>query len=122
MPVVAVHPDWARSIATVEDDRGYAVFDLPRNRWTPVPEPPEAKHWARLFCEADPYDLNEMVELAAASGLTGDTACELASAAVLGHTPSSANVGALVDWLRSRAPGVPRGVQREAHRCAYASA
>ena len=28
MPVVAVHPDWARSVATVEDDRGYAVFDL----------------------------------------------------------------------------------------------
>ena len=101
MPVVAVHPDWARSIATVEDDRGYAVFDLPRNRWTQVPEPPEAKHWVKLFGEADPYDLNEMVELAAASGLTGDTAYELAAAAVLGHTPSSANVGALVDWLRS---------------------
>ena len=101
MQVVAVHPDWARSIASVEDDRGYAVFDLPGNRWTPVPEPPEAKHWVKLFGEADPYDLNEMVELAAASGLTGDIACELAAAAVLGHTPSAANAGALVDWLRS---------------------
>jgi hypothetical protein len=101
MPVVAVHPEWARSIATVEDDRGYAVFDLPTNRWTPVPEPPEAQHWARLFCEADPYDLSETVELAAASGLSGNAAFELASAAVLGHAPSSANADALVDWLRT---------------------
>jgi hypothetical protein len=101
MPVVAVHPDWARSIATVEDDRGYAVFDLSRNRWTPVPEPPESKHWARLFCEADPYDLSETVELAAASGLSGDAARELASAAVLGHTPSPANADALINWLRT---------------------
>ena len=66
-----------------------------------MPEPPEAQNWARLFCEADPYDLSEMVELAAASGLSGDVACELASAAVLGHTPSSANASALVDWLRT---------------------
>ncbi len=101
MPVVAVHPDWARSVATVEDDRGYAVFDLAANRWTPVPQPPEAKHWARLFCEADPYDLSEAVELAAGSGLSGEAACELASAAVLGRTPSSANARSLVDWLRT---------------------
>ena len=101
MPVVAVHPDWARSIATIEDDRGYAVFDLPRNRWTPPPEPAEAEHWAKLFCEAGPYDLNEMVELAAASGLSGAAARELAAAAVLGHTPSSANADELVDWLRT---------------------
>ena len=100
-PVVAVHPDWARSIATVEDDRGYAVFDLRRNSWTPVPEPLEAQHWARLLCEVDPYDLNETVELAAASGLSGNVAYELASAAVVGHTPSPANVDALVDWLRT---------------------
>lgn len=101
MPVVAVHPDWARSVATVDDDRGYAVFDLSRNHWTPVPEPPEAKHWAGLFCQTDPYDLSEAVELAAASGLSGEVACELASAAVLGRTPSPANARALVDWLRT---------------------
>jgi GTPase-associated protein 1, C-terminal domain/GTPase-associated protein 1, N-terminal domain type 2/GTPase-associated protein 1, middle domain len=100
-PVVAVHPDWARSVATVEDDRGYAVFDLTGNRWTTVPQPPEAQHWAKLFCEADPYDLSEAVELAAASGLSGDVACELGCAAVLGRTPSSANARALIDWLRT---------------------
>ena len=106
MPTVAVHPDWTRSIATVDDDRGYAVFELPRNRWTPVPQPPEAAHWARLFCETDPYDLSEMVDLAAASGLSGYTACELASAAVLGLTPSSANANALADWLRTGPPAL----------------
>jgi hypothetical protein len=106
MPTVAVHPEWSRSIATVEDDRGYAVFDLSRNRWTPMPHPPEALHWARLFCEAEPYDLSEMVELAAGSGLSGDTACELASAAVLGHTPSSANANTLIDWLKTGPPAL----------------
>ena len=105
LPVVAVHPDWARSIATVEDDRGYAVFDLPRNRWTPVLEP-EAQQWTRLFCETDPYDLNETVELAAASGLSGSAARELATAAVLGQTPTSANADALVDWLRTGPPAL----------------
>jgi len=106
MPVVAVHPDWTRSNATVEDDRGYAVFDLLRNRRSAVPEWPEAQQWARLFCEADPYDLSDAVELAAASGLRADAARELALAAVMGRAPSRANTDALVGWLRTGPPAL----------------
>ena len=100
LPVVAVHPEWARSAATIEDDRGYAVFDLVRHQWTTVSASPEAQHWARLFCEADPYDVSEAVELAAVSGLTGEAARDLATAAVLGRAPSPANAGALTRWLQ----------------------
>ena len=106
LPVVAMHPKWSRSTATVEDDYGYAVFDLIRHEWTAVTEPPEARYWARLFCEADPYDVIEAVELAAASGLTGEAALDLAAAAVLGRTPPPASTRTLVSWLRTGPPAL----------------
>lgn len=105
LPVVAVHPGWARS-ATVEDDRGYAVFDLTRRRWTAAPESPQAQHWARLFGEADPADVTEAVELAAASGVSGSAARDLATAAVLRRPPPAASEGEIVRWLRYGPPAL----------------
>ena len=105
LPVVAVHPGWTRS-ATVEDDRGYAVFDLTNGRWTAAPESPEARHWARLFGEADPADVTEAVELAEASGISGSAARDLATAAVLRRPPPEATVREITRWLRSGPPAL----------------
>jgi hypothetical protein len=99
LPVVAVHPGWTRSTATVEDDGGYVVFDLTRHRWTAVPEQPQARYWAELFCEANPYDVCEAIELAAVSDMAWEEARNLASAAVLGRTPSPEHVNQLIRWL-----------------------
>jgi hypothetical protein len=106
LPVVAVHPAWTRSAATVQHDRGYTVFDLVRHEWTAQPGSAEALHWARLFCEADPYDVSEGLELAWASGLPEPVAHHLAAAAVLGHPPEAASIGFLVRWLRTGPPAL----------------
>jgi hypothetical protein len=106
LPVVAVNPDWARSAATVEQDRGYVVFDLIRHLWTDVAQPQGVQQWARLFCEADPRDVSEAVELAATSGLNDAASRELAVAAVLGHMPSVLNADALVHWLKTGPPAL----------------
>jgi hypothetical protein len=106
LPVVAVHPDWVRSAATVENDRGYVVFDLVNHRWTALKTSDEAKHWARWFCQADPYEVSEAVELANASGLAGETARDLATVAVLHETPSRGSVGRLVHWLLTGPPAL----------------
>jgi hypothetical protein len=101
LPVLAVHPDWTKSTATVEDDRGYAVFDLVQHRWSQVPENPGARHWANLFCRADPYEVSDAVELAAASGLSENSARDLATAVLLGRVPEHADADVLVRWLRT---------------------
>jgi GTPase-associated protein 1, N-terminal domain type 2/GTPase-associated protein 1, middle domain len=105
LPVVAVHPDWVKSAATVDHDRGYLVFDLTSGRWTPVKPSAEARHWAHWFCQADPYEVTEAVELAAASGLAEPAARELAMVAVL-HQPPSGSGGELVRWLRTGPPAL----------------
>jgi hypothetical protein len=105
LPVVAVHPGWTRS-ATVEDDRGYAVFDLTNGRWTAAPESLEARHWARLFSEADPADVTEAVELAEASGISGSAARDLATAAVLRRPPPEGTVREITRWLQSGPPAL----------------
>jgi len=101
LPVVAIHPAWTRSAATVQHDRGYTVFDLVRHERTARPESAEARYWARLFCEADPLDVSEAVELAGTSGLTEPGARQLAATAVFGRPPEAASTGILVRWLRS---------------------
>ena len=106
LPVVAVHPAWTQSAATVEHDRGYTVFDLVRHEWTARPGSAEALHWARLFCEADPYDVSEAVELVGASGLTGPVTRDLAATAVFGRAPDAASAGYLVRWLRTGPPAL----------------
>jgi len=105
LPVVAVHPDWVKSAATVDHDRGYIVFDLTSHRWTPVRPSAEARHWAHWFCQADPYEVSEAVEIAAASGLAEPAARELAMVAVL-HQPPSDRAGDLVRWLQTGPPAL----------------
>ena len=106
LPVVAIHPAWTRSAATVQHDRGYTVFDLVRHEWTARRESAEALYWARLFCEADPLDVSEAVELAGTSGLTEPGARQLAATAVFGRPPEAASTGILVRWLRTGPPAL----------------
>jgi hypothetical protein len=106
LPVVAVHPDWVRSAATVEHDRGYVVFDLVNHQWTALAASAEAEHWARWFCQADPYEVSEAVELAEASGIAGDTGRHLAAVAVLQQPPSPGSADRLARWLRTGPPAL----------------
>jgi hypothetical protein len=106
VPVVAVHPGWTRSEATVQDDRGYVVFDLRDHRWSVLPESPEAVRWAQLFCEDDPYDVTEAVELAAASGMGRDAGREMAAVAVLRRPPSLAHADEICHWLKHGPPAL----------------
>jgi hypothetical protein len=106
LPVVAVHPDWVKSAATVEHDRGYVVFDLVAHRWTELAASAEASHWAQWFCQADPYEVSEAVELARASGLAGETARDLAAAAVLHQPPARRSAGQLARWLETGPPAL----------------
>ncbi|MGA5301107.1 GTPase-associated protein 1-related protein [Nucisporomicrobium flavum] len=102
-PVVAVHPGWDSTAVTLEDDGGYAVFDLTRNDSSKVPVDPQARRWVRLLLDEDPYDVLDMVETAAATGRENpDEAYELARLMVL-HGPglSQHDARVAVSWLKT---------------------
>jgi len=101
LPVIAIHPDWTHSSLSISDSRGYIVFDLMQNRWSQVPRNADAEHWARLFCNEDPYNVSDAVELAAASGLSAATARDLATTVLLGRMPPDADTEAFGRWLRT---------------------
>jgi hypothetical protein len=103
-PVLAVHPDWDSSAATVDNDLGYVVVDLVANRWSEVPTSPTAATWAQLFVAEDPYDVMDAVEVAAASQLAPAPAQQLALAAVLRRLPASEHAEAVVTWLHAAPP------------------
>ena len=100
-PILAIHPDWESSSATVDNDQGYLVFDLVDRRWSTVEPTGDARRWVRLFCTEDPYDVVDMVEIAAACGAPRETAPAIALAAVLHQRPSDRiEAEAVVSWLR----------------------
>ncbi|MGC5031774.1 GTPase-associated protein 1-related protein [Micromonospora sp. DT229] len=103
--VVAVHPDWDSTSSSVENDSGYAVFDLVRHVWSEVPVTAEADQLARLFVEQDPYDVVDLVEVAAETGLPADRALVLAGAMILPATDLPLATARLaVSWLRDSGP------------------
>ncbi|WP_436521809.1 GTPase-associated protein 1-related protein [Actinoplanes sp. HUAS TT8] len=106
LQVVAVHPEWSDFPASIDQDNGYAVFDLETRRHSPVPVSPEAANWARLFCTEDPVAVAEAVDLAAGSGLGGTEAQALAIAATLGRSPGPALAPTVLRWLRGGPPVV----------------
>lgn len=106
LPVVAVHPEWVTSTPTVKDDRGYVVFDLVEHRWTEFAASGEAEYWAQWFCQADPYEVSEAVELAAASGVAGKGGRDLATVAVLHQAPVPGSVDTIVRWLKTGPPAL----------------
>jgi hypothetical protein len=104
--VVAVHPEWSRTTATVERDLGFAVFDLVRHQRTSVPAVPGVRDWVNLFVTEDPAVISDAVDLADASGLDMATSRELALAAILHRTPSVGRAHRLIEWLGSGSPAL----------------
>ena len=104
--VLAVHPDWESTPASVDNDLGYYVFDLEVGRWSRVEPTATAPQWTRLFLAEDPYDISDAVEVAAASGLDEERAPGVALTAVLGRRPEPPDVGPVLDWLRAGAEPV----------------
>jgi hypothetical protein len=101
-PVLAVHPDWAGAAADINNDRGYIVFDLVNQAWTPVEPTSTARRWVRLFRSEDPYDVMDAVEVAAAADPTdADIAWHVAMTAVLHRPPSNeTDARKVLEWLR----------------------
>ena len=62
--VIALHPDWAGSLAVTSRDCGYVVFDLESGRHTAIEPSDSALHWVPRFLRDDPYDVIDAVELA----------------------------------------------------------
>ncbi|MBE1491923.1 GTPase-associated protein 1-related protein [Plantactinospora soyae] len=98
-PVVAVHPDWGTTDARVDNDLGYAVFDLVHGGCSEVPSTRHAETWVPLFCAEDPYDIVDAIEVAAASGL-GRHAPVLGLAATLRRRQTPEQAAILLRWLR----------------------
>ena len=107
LPVVAVHPDWAGPYRSVDSASGFVVLDLLDRRHTPIEADEQAKLWAELFLDADPYDVMDAVELAdtiAAAGAAPAQACAVAVAAMFGRAPRARDVPEAVSWIARGAP------------------
>jgi hypothetical protein len=98
--VLAVHPDWSSSGASVDNDLGYVVFDLVRHVWSAVDASSTARLWTGLFLTEDPYDVVDAIEVAAASGLPDDVAPSLGLAAIMRRKPAPNEARTIVTWLR----------------------
>jgi hypothetical protein len=105
-PVIAVHPGWDSTAVTVDDDGGYAVFDLATNRVSKITPDERAQRWVRLLLDEDAYDVLDMVEMAAASGRENpDDAFELAQSMVLrGRALAHEGARIAVSWLKTTPP------------------
>ena len=97
--VLAVHPGWQSPATSIDNDLGYAVFDLAANTWTPVEPSPTARLWVELFGREDPYDVIDAVEVAAASGMPSAVAPTVALAAILRRRPADDEATAVISWL-----------------------
>jgi hypothetical protein len=97
--VVAVYAEDSVDIS-VDNNMGYAVFDLVRGRWTAAEPSAYARQWSRLFLAEDPYDVVDAVEFAAVSGLRQAEAMAVAMVAITGRRPDREQAEQVVGWLR----------------------
>ncbi len=68
--VVVLHPDWAGPLAEHRGgDSGRVLFDLVDHRYATVEVTASARFWADRFLAADPFDVADAVEHAAALAL-----------------------------------------------------
>jgi len=106
--ILAVHPDWSTGAANLDNQLGYAVFDLVRHEWTPITPDPQSRRWVELFLAEDPYDVTDAVEVAAEGGLPGAAGTAFGVAVVLGRPPEAGSIRAIVDWLGRSPPHLLR--------------
>ncbi|WP_190818069.1 GTPase-associated protein 1-related protein [Saccharopolyspora pogona] len=104
--VLAVHPDWAGSLADPDRNSDYAVFNLVSGEHRKVEPTAAARHWAPRFLGADPYDVVDAIELsyqfARGRGGTPPIAADRLAAGVLmlDETVSGQDSAlALAEWL-----------------------
>ncbi|HZN73964.1 MAG TPA: GTPase-associated protein 1-related protein [Micromonosporaceae bacterium] len=103
--VVAVHPGWSSTSATVDNDSGYVVFDLTTGNWSRVEESDQARRRVRLFLEHEPYDVLDIVEVAALLGLSPKESLDLGIAMVMpGERMTEPLARLAVRWLRDTDP------------------
>ncbi|MCI2416171.1 GTPase-associated protein 1-related protein [Saccharopolyspora sp. K220] len=62
--VLAVHPDWAGSLADPDRNTDSVVFNLVSGKHREVEPTDAAQHWVPRFLSADPYDVVDAIELA----------------------------------------------------------
>jgi hypothetical protein len=98
-PIIAVHPGFGPVPMSVRDDRGFVVFDLVGDDYTRLRPSENAGEWVERFCQGDPYDVMDMIESAAASGLTGRDARLIGVATKAAEKLSDDQAIVLVDWL-----------------------
>jgi hypothetical protein len=110
-PVVAVHPAWDSTTATVDNAAGYVVFDLVTGRYTPVPPTPLAKRRVETLCQRDAYDVVDLIEVVSLIELPAEHSVEVAfdlgTAMVWQDTSFPADLARIaVTWLRDTDPRV----------------
>jgi hypothetical protein len=80
--VLAVHPDWARQLGSLDRDDEFALFDLAAGRHSPVEPTEAALHWVPRFLAAGPdevYDVVDAIELAHQFAGNRQSAAEVAA-------------------------------------------
>ncbi|MGW1681169.1 GTPase-associated protein 1-related protein [Saccharopolyspora sp. NPDC002376] len=104
--VLALHPDWAGSLADPERHTEFAVFNLVTGKYRKAEHSDSARHWVPRFLNTDPYDVVDAVELSHqfARGRSADhpnTADRLAAGVLaLDETVTGAEPAlALAEWL-----------------------
>ncbi|MER7076766.1 hypothetical protein SAMN02982929_05513 [Saccharopolyspora kobensis] len=104
--VLALHPDWAGSLAEPERHTDFTVFNLVTGKHREAEASDSALHWVSRFLRADPYDVVDAIELShqfargrgAARPSTGD---RLAAGVLALEEPVSGQESAmaLAEWL-----------------------
>lgn len=103
--VVAVHPAWSSTSATVDNDSGYVVFDLTTGEWSRVEESDQAQRRVQLFLEHEPYDVLDVIEVAALVGMPLKESLDLGLAMVMPDERMTEPLARLaVAWLRDTDP------------------
>ncbi len=101
LPVLALHPEWSPRVP-IDNDRGYAVFDLTTGQHTRVQPRPLLAGWVHDFLRANPWDVVDAVQVAGSCGLDDqpEAAAALARAATMRQVPEIRVAEPIVRWLR----------------------
>jgi hypothetical protein len=110
LPVLAVHREFAGAAGRIDNQLGYAVFDLAAHDCTPLSLTWAARRWVDLFLNEDPRDVVDALDVAAESELAPgpnpqeqaqELAMALGTAAILRREPDERFAEDIVDWLRT---------------------
>jgi hypothetical protein len=104
--IVGVCPEFGPVPFSVEDDRGLAVFDLGTGRFSDIGPTASAAGWVDLFCDDDPADVMDMIEIAGGSLLPQATAPVIGRIAKRPRDVTPAEAATIVEWLRDTPPSL----------------